>query len=193
MYLKDGKIQRETKMAKPLKFKDFINVDYTQSGDDWEAYRAQRRHRHIPTGNTAEEKDLKFKDLVTVDTTLTGDPRLADLAQKRRQEALNVVARMKLARSLRKNKAKIAMGRKKAERKVASQEVLMKRARKQARNTLMKKITKDIPKDELSMARKQEIEKRLDKMKPRIDKIAKKLLPVVRKKELEKKRGGDSE
>lgn len=147
-------------MAKPLRFKDFVNVDYTQTGDDELAYQAQKRHRHIPTGNTGE--------------------------------ALSMTARRKLAISLKKNKAKIAMGRKRAEKKVASQEVLMKRAKKQARNMFFKKITKDIPKDELSFARKQEIEKRLDKLSPKIEKLARKILPKVRAKELEKKRGGGS-
>jgi len=36
----------------------------------------------------------------------------------------------------------------------------------------------------LTPARKQEIEKRLDKMKPRIKKLATKMLPKVRKKEV---------
>ena len=57
-------------------------------------------------------------------------------------EALNMQQRMKLARSLKKNKAKIAIGRKRAARKVASMDVLKKRAAKQARMTIMKKITK---------------------------------------------------
>jgi hypothetical protein len=144
-------------MAKPLRFKDFTNADYTQSGDDEEAYQAQKRHRHIPTGNTGE--------------------------------ALDYAARQKKSRQMKKYKSKIAIGRKKAARKFASMEVLKKRARKQARNMLMKKITKDIPKSELSFARRQEIEKRLDKMGPKIDKIAKKILPQVRKQEMERKRG----
>ncbi len=105
-------------------------------------------------------------------------------------EALNVQQRMKLSRSLKKNKAKIAMGRKRAARKVANVDTLKKRAQKQARNQFLKKITKDVPKDELSLGRRQGIEKRLDKMKPKIDKLARKLLPQVRKGELEKKRGG---
>jgi len=105
-------------------------------------------------------------------------------------EALNVQQRMKLSRSLKKNKAKIAMGRKRAARKVANVDTLKKRAQKQARNQFLKKITKDVPKDELSLGRRQGIEKRLDKMKTKIDKLARKLLPQVRKGELEKKRGG---
>jgi hypothetical protein len=32
-------------MAKPLGFKDFINVDYTQSGDDQLAYNAKKRKK----------------------------------------------------------------------------------------------------------------------------------------------------
>jgi len=148
-------------MAKPLRFKDFVNTDTTMSGDDELAYQAQKRRKDIPTGNTGEAVDIQ--------------------------------TRRKMARNLKKNKAKIAMGRKRAARKVANQEVLMRRARKQARNTFMKKITKGIPKDELTFARRQEIEKRLDKMKPKIDKLARKLLPVVRKAELARKRGASGQ
>ena len=73
---------------------------------------------------------------------------------------------------------------------MASQETLKKRARKAARDSIIKKITKDIPKSELSFARRAEIEKRLDKpaMKAKIDRIAKKLLPKIRKAEQERKR-----
>lgn len=108
-------------------------------------------------------------------------------------EALTLQQRMKLARSLKKNKAKIAMGRKKAARRVASMDVLKKRAMKAARNTIAKKFTKGIDKSELSMARKADIEKRLDKIKPKIAKLAKKLLPKIRKKELDRKRGKKDE
>lgn len=53
---------------------------------------------------------------------------------------------------------------------------------------LAKKFAKGIAKADLNMAKRQEIEKRLDKMKPKIDKLAKKLLPKVRKAELERKK-----
>lgn len=145
-------------MAKPLKFKDFLNVDYTMSGDDHVAYQAKKRKLDIPTGNTGEAVDMQ--------------------------------TRRKMARNIKKNKAKIAMGRKRAARKIANQEILMKRARKAARNLFLKKITKGMSKDELTFARRQEIEKRLDKMKPKIDKMARKLLPQMRRKELDRKRGG---
>ena len=62
---------------------------------------------------------------------------------------------------------------------------------KNLRKLITKKITKDIPKADLSMARKKEIEKRLEKpaFKNRIDRIARKSLPKVRRAEIEKKRG----
>lgn len=145
-------------MAKPLGFKQFTVTNYTQSGDDELDYEAQKRKRHIPTGNTGE--------------------------------ALDFAARLKKSRQMKKMKSKIALGRKRAARRIASKEVLMKRARKAARKLFMNKITKNIPKSELSFARRQEIEKRLDKLKPKIDKMAKKLLPKVRKKEMARKRGG---
>lgn len=144
-------------------------------------------------------KPLGFKQFNNVDYTMTGDDQLANNAKKRKEhiptgntgEALDFAARRKLARAMKKNKAKIAVGRKRAARKFASSEKLKKRAQKQARMQFFKKLTKNIPKAELSFARRQEIEKRLDKMKPKIDKVAKKLLPKVRQMEKERKRGGN--
>ena len=100
--------------------------------------------------------------------------------------------RLARGRMFKKNKAKIAMGRKRAQRKIASMDTLKKRARKAARNILLKKLTKDTPKDELSLSRRQDIEKRLEKKKNVIDKLSRKLLPQVRKKEMERKKGGKS-
>jgi hypothetical protein len=39
---------------KPLGFKDFLSVDYTQSGDDLIARNAKKRKQDTPTGNTGE-------------------------------------------------------------------------------------------------------------------------------------------
>lgn len=150
---------------KPLRFKDFTSVDYTQTGDDQLAYNAKKRKKDIPTGNTDEEVE---------------------------NEALDMTQRLARGRMFKKNKAKIAMGRKRAQRKIASMDTLKKRARKAARNILLKKLTKDTPKDELSLSRRQDIEKRLEKKKNVIDKLSRKLLPQVRKKEMERKKGGKS-
>lgn len=144
-------------------------------------------------------KPLGFLDFLTVDYTETGDGQLAYNAKRRKKddgegpyEALTVQQRMAKSRQMKKMKAKIALGRKRAERKVASVDVLKKRAAKQARNFFAKKITKGQDKSDLGLARKADIEKRLDKMKPKIDKLARKMLPKIRKKEIEKKKGGGS-
>lgn len=106
-------------------------------------------------------------------------------------EALSMTQRLQRSRSAQKNKSKMKMGRMRAMKKMASKETLMKRARKHARNLLLKKILKDVPKDELSMSRKKEIEQRLEKpaLQAKIDKLARKLLPKIRKKEMERKKG----
>lgn len=105
-------------------------------------------------------------------------------------EALDAQQRRKLAQRMKKNKAKIKMARKRAERKFADMETLKKRARRQARNAMAAKLVKDMPKDELSVARKKGLEKRLSspQMQARIDRQSKKLIKTVRKQEVERKR-----
>lgn len=135
---------------------------------------------------------MGFKDFIVVDYTETGDDQLAYNAKKRKtqDEALTRQQRMAASRRMKKLARKIQIGKKKAAKKVASMDKLKVRANKQARELLLKKMTKGKGKDQLSLARRQELEKKLDKKKAVIAKIAKKLLPKVRKKELEKKRGG---
>ena len=151
-------------MAKNLDFKDFLTVDYTQTGDPQLAKNAKKRKEHIPTGNTGESVEP------------------AD-------EALSMAARRKKAITMKKIQARLKVGRKKASMKVADKGRLEKRARKAARNAIAKKLTKGISKVDLTPARKAEIEKRLDKMQGKVGRLAKKMLPKIRKSELEKKRG----
>ena len=105
-------------------------------------------------------------------------------------EVLNNAQRRKLAMRMKKNKAKIAIARKKAERKMADMDTLKKRARRAARNQMADKLAKGKSKDELSIAQKKNIEKRLDNpaMQKKIDRGAKKQLKVVRKAEIQRKR-----
>jgi len=102
-------------------------------------------------------------------------------------EAMDMAQRRKAAINFKRNKSKIKIGRERAKRRMASKEVLMKRARKAARMTIMKKLTKVGSKSDLDFARRQAIEKRLDKMGPKIDQVAKKLFPALRKKEMTKR------
>lgn len=147
-----------------IKFKDFTPVDYMPGEDELIKRQAVKRKKHIPTGNTGE----------AVEPT---------------DEALTMTQRRAKSRQMKKYQARLKVGRKKASMKVANAKVLGRRARKAARNAIAKKLTKGIAKADLTPARKQEIEKRLDKMAPRISRLAKKLTPKLRQAELGKKRG----
>jgi len=147
-------------------------------------------------------KKLDFKDYLTVDYT-PGEPDLVKKNAKKRksddtatsavgenvEEALNMAQRLQRSRQFKRYKSKIKLGRERQSHKLADDKRLMKRARKAARNLIAKRLTNDVPKDELTFARRQEIEKRLDKMGSRIEKLAKRMMPKLRKADRDKKRG----
>ena len=99
------------------------------------------------------------------------------------EEVLNIQQRMKKKQAMRRNKAKIAIGRKRAARKMASADVLKRRANKQARNIIVKKILKNRSKSDLSYGSRAALEKMVAKRRVAIDRIARKLLPKVRQKD----------
>ena len=65
-----------------------------------------------------------------------------------------------------------------------------KSARKSARKLILKKLTKGKDKNDLPFARRQELEKRLDKpaVKKRIDMLAKRMVKDKRKQEIDRKK-----
>ena len=158
-------------MDKKLGFKDFLTVDYAPGMPDQIKKNAKKR---------------KYRP----DYSSTNPPQ----SDEEVDEALTMQQRRARARLLKRYKSRIKMGRERAKRRFASPEKLKSRARKAARMLVFKKISKDIPKADLTFARRQEIEKRLEKpaMKKKIDRLAKKLLPKTRKAEMEKKRGSQS-
>ena len=144
-----------------LSFKDMYTAEYRPGEDELVNYRAYRRKRI--SEDTNEEVD----------------------------EALNVGQRMKRSRIMKRMKARIKIGRERAKRKMADQKKLKRRAMRKARDKIVRRITKDIPKKDLTYARKQEIEKRLDKpqFKSRIQRLAKRMYPSIRKAEVQRKKG----
>jgi hypothetical protein len=158
----------------PLGLKQFMNVDYRPGEDDLVKYRAHKRRREQGAGSNAEYSST----------------HAPEKKEELETEALSQATRLAKARAIRRNKAKLKMGRAKAARRMANKEVLMKRARRQARTFFAKKLTKGVPKGDLTPARKAEIEKRLDSpaFKTRIDRMAFKTLKDVRKAEMERKR-----
>ena len=104
-------------------------------------------------------------------------------------EALNPTQRRARGRLMKRFKAKIQLGAKRAKMRTASMDKIKSRAMKQARTLIFKKLTKGVAKSELPFQRRQEIEKRLASpaMKRRIEMIAKKLIPKARRDDMERK------
>ena len=148
-----------------LSFKDMYTVEYRPGEDELTNYRAYRRKRLSEEPETDTEAEV--------------------------DEALNMQQRMKRSRMMKRMKARIKVGRMRAKKKMADKKKLEKRAMRQARDKVVRKITKDIPKSDLTYARKQEIEKRMDKpqFKARIKRLAKRMYPAIRKKEVARKKG----
>lgn len=144
-----------------LSFKDMYTAEYRPGEDELVNYRAYRRKR------ISEDQEPEV------------------------DEALNVGQRMKRSRMMKRMKTRIKIGRERAKRKMADKKKLERRAMRQARDKIVRKITKDIPKSDLTYARKQEIEKRLDKpqFKNRIKRLAKRMYPSIRKSEVQRKKG----
>lgn len=197
----------------PIGFKDYLSVDYKPGATDQEKYNAKKRKRSdVEEAQKMVCKDCgdEFKKPTTDCKHDCSDPNgknwVKEYSEKTEcpecngkgcdhcdnkgfHEALTVQQRLRRSRAMKKMKARIAMGRRRAARKMAPKDKLVKRSRRAARTAILKKLTKNVPKGELNYARRQEIEKRLDKMGPRIDRLAKKMFPSIRKKEVMRKKG----
>ena len=101
-------------------------------------------------------------------------------------EIMSKMVRMKKARMMKVKGKQIARKRKIAMKRKANPEKLKKRAAKKARDIVAKKILKDRDKSDLSISGKENLEKRLAKKKAVIAKIAKRILPKIRKAENER-------
>ena len=167
----------------PLSFRHFYTVEYRPGEDELINYRAKKRRN----GAMNESVDNGCSN-----PNCECDPCECDPCEcEQIDEALTLQQRMKRGRLMKRMKARIKIGRERARRKMADKKKLQKRANRKARDMLVRKLTKDIPKSELSFARRQEIEKRLDKpaLKARIKMIAKRMFPKVRRAEMQRKKG----
>ena len=109
-------------------------------------------------------------------------------------EVMSKAARMKMSRKMKQKAKQIARKKAISLKRKASPEKLKLRSVKKARDILTKKILKDKSKSDLSIAGRETLEKRLAKKKAVIQKIAKKLMPKIKKAETErlaKLRGGE--
>lgn len=142
-------------------FKDFVRANDPRMGDDeWLEYMRQKRKHSDLVGISTEDADV--------------------------DEALDAQARLKLKQAMRRNKSKIKRGQELAKKKKASPEKIKKRARKQAIDLVKSKMLQGKSASDLSFSARKSLEKRAQQKKGVIDKLAKKLVKKVRKKEQEK-------
>ena len=112
--------------------------------------------------------------------------KIDDMINDVLDEIMTKMARMKRSRMMKVKGKQIARKRKLAMKRKADPEKLKKRAMKKARDIVAKKLLKDKDKSDLSISGKENLEKRLAKKKLVIAKIAKRILPKVRKAENER-------
>jgi hypothetical protein len=103
-------------------------------------------------------------------------------------EKLTPQQRIKKARTMRRISARLAMGRRKAAKRMPTREKIEQKAAKLARKRVAEKILSRMNKtaDELSYKEKDRLEELLKKRKGLIDRLKVKMIPIIRKKEIEK-------
>jgi len=95
-------------------------------------------------------------------------------------EALDAKQRMKMKQAFRKSAAKRKIGMKKSAKKLKDPKKLKKTAMKKARDMVAKKIMKGKDKSDMSFNQRKSLEKKLDKKKGAIAKLAKKIKGKVK-------------
>lgn len=108
-------------------------------------------------------------------------------------EVISRSERLKRGQRMKRMSKRIQMAKKRALKRAPSMDVIQNRARKQAKNQMISKWTRGADKSELSMGRKAELEKRLKKMNAKLDRMAKKLVPTIRKQDRERRSGNKDE
>lgn len=141
-------------------FKDLLTVDLKPGSDELTKYRKQKSNRGSNDSS----------GVVTAETEKGAA----------KSEALSIQQRMKKRQQMRRMKAKIALGRRKAMRRTATTDVLKKRAQRKARLLVLKKFLKGKKKEDLPFSTRASYEKMVNKKQAVVNRIAKKLLPSLR-------------
>ena len=109
------------------------------------------------------------------------------MKQEEINEVWSIARRRKQGQMLRRKSKVIQRAKERKKKRRADGPTLKKRARKAARALLFKKMTSGKTKGELESKQQiMAIEKRLEKHKGKIDKIARKILPLIKRKEAER-------
>jgi len=114
------------------------------------------------------------------------DALIDDMVDGVINEIMSKTARMRRARMMRTKGKMIARKRAIALRRKASPRQLRVRALKKARALVAKRFLKTRKKSDLSLSAREDLERRLFKKKALIHKIAKRIMPQVRKREMQR-------
>lgn len=161
-----------------LSFKELIAVDYTGTGDPQLIKNAKRRKDSDTTG-PSESIEVSDSEL-SIDESDKFDMELKDLLSIE-EAILNPAQRARKAQLLRRNKAKIKLGKLIASRRMATKATIQKRATRRARKMILKKLLKGRDKSSLSYSARGGYEAMLSKRKSGIARLVKRITPKVRR------------
>ena len=99
---------------------------------------------------------------------------------------ISIQGRRNIAKAARRTSKRRAVSAKRKKKRRKTKEELMNKARKMARDKVKKKFLKGRNENELSFAAREALEKKVNKMGSKIEKIAKKMLAVAKKQETER-------
>ena len=138
--------------------------------------------KNLQRGKTPQEIFDKIRGAMGISEDMTGEEGLELL------EVLTLQQRRQRKITMRRIKAKIKRGRRIAQRKMATSEKLKTRAQRKAKELVRKRVAGQRGENykQLNPAQKIQIDKMVEKRKGLIQKLAKRLLPQVRKAERER-------
>lgn len=157
-------------------------------------YHDKKTNQHVTqTGSHPDHEIPTIEKRIHMDTKKVTYHKYVDRVKEavEVEEAILTPAQRRLrALQMKRLAPKLHLGQERAKARFADPERLKRRALKAARTMIFRKLTKGIPKDELTYQRRQEIEKRLatPAMKARIERIAIKMLPKEREAEVARHR-----
>jgi len=103
-------------------------------------------------------------------------------------EVLSIQQRLKRKAMMKRIKGKIKLGRRRAKYKIANQEKLKKRSAKKAREIIRQRVAGSLGKDykKLPLAGRMQVDKKVEKKRDLIARLAKRMMPKVKKAEMER-------
>ena len=179
---------------------NFDSIEIVSAGDrdpDAEGVEGMSasKMRALAVAGKAEEfikglpKKLQYRGRHVYDM-VRGGMKLSEMAEELEENVLSLAQRRKRARTMKRYRAKIARGRRRAMKRPATKKRLQTRSRRDAIKVIRKRVARKsgVNYANLSPAQKMIVDKKVARRKKHVAKIAKRLMPQVRKRDLERRR-----